>query len=187
MTEGPDYVHPDSPHARMVKFLAESDRVLRERCTSHDPKTVGSWPSGPDGETDSLEVCRNCGATSIRADGRDDEEGVGMRIPEARTGEWDEEPDHPEFGHMMLVWWDETGRMQWKDKGRRCEKEGHSHFPDATVRVVRAKQTGLPFIPEGAVSWTVWAGAPTAEDARDVAFTVGKALGATLNPVQVGE
>lgn len=112
-----------------------------------------------------------------------------MRIPEARTGEWDEDPVHPEFGHMVMVWWDETGRMQWKDKGRRCEEtgRGHAHFPESVVQATLTERTGLPFIPEGSQVWMVSAGGPTAEKAKATAFTAAMALGATLNPVQVGQ
>lgn len=73
-------VQAGSPHARMVAFLAESERVVPQEqppCEEHDPQTVASWPSGPDGETDSLAMCRRCGFQSIRADGAEDEEGNG--------------------------------------------------------------------------------------------------------------
>lgn len=62
MTEELPEPHPDSPHARMVEFLAESDREMAAKLFGepghvHEFVTLASWPSGPDGETDRLVQC----------------------------------------------------------------------------------------------------------------------------------
>lgn len=104
--------------------------------------------------------------------------GARVNIPTARV---EDEELHPEFGHMALLWWDETGRMQWQEKGRRCE-EDHRHFNEATIRAVLLERTGLPHIPPDTKAWMVSAGAGDAELAKEIAMSAAMSLGSLLNP-----
>lgn len=89
---------------------------------------------------------------------------------------------HREFACRVLVYWDETGRMQWKEQEEQCGQcDGHAL--DFHVRAALAEDTGLPFVPDGQRVWVVYAGGPDAVTAKSTALTVAKALGATLNPI----
>ncbi|MFC4328365.1 hypothetical protein ACFPC0_11055 [Streptomyces andamanensis] len=94
----------------------------------------------------------------------------------------DDDRGHRKFSCTMLVYWDETGRMQWQEKAERCG-QGEEHPEDYVVRAAQVADTGLPFVPDGNLAWMVYAAGPDATTARDTALAVTKALGATLNPV----
>jgi hypothetical protein len=88
---------------------------------------------------------------------------------------------HPEYGHVVLVYFDVDGRMQFREKARRC------HSPEAHVREVTVNAVltdcDQPDAPPGSSAWMVHAGGPDADGARKVALTAGKSLGAQLNPI----
>lgn len=89
---------------------------------------------------------------------------------------------HPEYGHLMMVFFDLNGRMQWQEKPSRCSSP-EAHVGEITVKAVFVEDVDRPDAPPGASAWMVHAGAPDAETAQKTARTVAKALGADLNPV----
>lgn len=89
---------------------------------------------------------------------------------------------HPEYGHLLMVFFDADGRMQWREKASRCPSP-EAHVREVVVRAVLMEECDQPDAAPGASAWMVHAGAPDADGARKAARTVGKALGAQLNPV----
>lgn len=95
---------------------------------------------------------------------------------------------HPEYGHLVMVFFDADRRMQWREKASRCYA-GDVHSREVVVRAHLMEECDQPDAAPGASAWMVHAGAPDAEGARKTALTVAKALGAQLNPVlsELGE
>lgn len=89
---------------------------------------------------------------------------------------------HPAYGHLLMVFFDADGRMQWREKATRCPS-AEAHVREIVVRAVFMEECDQPDAAPGASAWMVHAGAPDADGARNTARTVGKALGAQLNPV----
>ena len=88
---------------------------------------------------------------------------------------------HPQYGHLLMVFWDDTGRMRWREKASRCPSP-EAHVDSVVVKAVLMDECDQPDAAPGSSAWMVHAGAPDAETARKKALTVGKALGAELNP-----
>lgn len=90
---------------------------------------------------------------------------------------------HPEYGHLLLVYWDAGGRMRRREKASRCSGVQEEHSSTVGVRATLVEECEEPDAAPGSSAWMVHAGAPDAEGARKAALTVGRALGSQLNPV----